>query len=117
MQSQFRYHDAGAPMTVSRQAFRRIEAIDECPDFSWRDEADRERLEALRDGSWHLMGVQASATVLVPHGQHMIAQTITSPGHWGVESDSGDDYLDGVFAAECDTLAGMLRKLGVTVTA
>jgi len=117
MNTQFRCLDTGTPLTVSRSAFRRIERIDEYPDTSWLDDAaDRERLDAFREGSWHLLGIQAAANVLIPLGCHFVTQTVTSPGLWGIESDSGAAYLDEVYADECESLAAMLRAIGVTVT-
>ena len=116
MTNQFRCLDTGTPLTVSRSAFRRVTLIDEHPDVSWlEDEAGRERLTAFRQGYWHMIGIQASAAFLIPLGGHFVAQTVTSPGFWGIESDADGDYLDEVFAEECANLASMLAALGVTV--
>ena len=61
MTTQFRCLDAGTPLTVARHKFRRVERIDEYPDTSWLDdESGRERLVAFREGTWHLLGIQAS---------------------------------------------------------
>ena len=117
MTTQFRCLDTGTPLTVARHKFRRVERIDESPDTSWLDDASgRERLVAFREGTWHLIGIQASATVLIPLGGHFVTQTVTSPGLFGIESDSDEDYLDQVFADECASLAAMLSAIGVTVT-
>ena len=67
MTTPFRCLDTGTPLTVARHKFRRVERIDEYPDTSWLDDdAGRERLVAFREGTWHLFGIQASATVLHP---------------------------------------------------
>ena len=117
MTTQFRRLDSGPPLTVSRRAFERIERIDEYPDISWlEDESGRERLAAFSEGAWHLVGIQAAATVLIPLGDHFVAQTVTSPGLFGIESDSGEDYFEAVFAEECASLAAMLAAIGVSVT-
>jgi hypothetical protein len=117
MTTQFRCLDTGKPLTVARRNFRRIERIDEYPDVSWlRDAADRERLDAFREGSWHLIGIQAAANVLIPLGCHLVTQTVTSPGLWGIESDSDEAWLDEVYAEECASLIAMLSAIGVTVT-
>jgi hypothetical protein len=117
MTSQFRCLDTGTPLTASRRNFRRIERTDEYPDTSWLDDdAGRERLDAFREGTWHLIGIQASANVLIPLGSHFVTQTVTSPGLFGIESDSDEAYLDEVFAEECASLAAMLSAIGVTVT-
>jgi len=118
MTSQFRCLDTGHPMTVSRQNFERITVVDEFPDLSWLDDvADRQRLEAYDHGFWNMIGVRAKATFLIPLNGHYVIQTITTPGLWGIESDSDEDYLDDVYAAECAQLSSMLATLGVRVTA
>ena len=117
MTTQFRYLDTGTPLTVARRNFRRVERIDEYPDASWLDDdSGRERLDAFREGSWHMIGIQASANVLIPLGGHFVTQTVTSPGLFGIESDSDEAYLDEVFADECASLAAMLSAIGVSVT-
>ena len=117
MTMQFRCLDTGAPLTVARHKFRRVERIDEYPDVSWLDDdAGRERLDAFREGTWHLIGIQASANFLIPLGGQFVTQTVTSPGLWGIESDPDEAYLDQVFAEECASLAAMLGAIGVTVT-
>jgi hypothetical protein len=116
MTTQFRCLDTGKPLTVARRNFRRVERIDEYPDVSWlRDAADRERLDAFHEGIWHLIGIQASANVLIPLGGHLVTQTVTSPGLFGIESDSDEEYLEEVYAEECASLIAMLGAIGVTV--
>jgi hypothetical protein len=118
MTTQFRCLDTGAPLTVARRDFRRLEHIDEYPDLSWlEDAAGRERLDAFREGCWHMIGIQAGASFLIPLGGHLVSQSVTSPGLWGIESDSDEAYLDAVYAEECANLAAMLAAIGVTVTA
>jgi hypothetical protein len=75
-------------------------------------EQDYKRMEAYNAGEWHMCGVRASVVLSIPHGDSFITQKITSPGLWGIESDSGEDYFNEVFAEESDTLADMLRELG-----
>jgi len=116
MTTQFRCLDTGKPLTVARCNFRRVERIDEYPDVSWLcDAADRERLDAFHEGIWHLIGIQAAANVLIPLGGHLVTQTVTSPGLFGIESDSDEEYLDEVYAEECASLIAMLGAIGVTV--
>jgi hypothetical protein len=52
----------------------------------------------------------------IPYGKGHILQKIESPGLWGIESDSGDDYLKSVFQEESEILADMLKELEVKVT-
>jgi hypothetical protein len=114
MNTKFRCVDNGKPMTVRRESFRRLVSIDEFPDTSWLD--DEPRLEAFQDGTWHMIGIQAAATFLIPLGGHFVVQTVESPGLWGIESDSDEAYLDEVYAEECGNLAEMLKTLGVAVS-
>ena len=44
-----------------------------------------------------------------------IRHRIESPGLWGIESDSGEDYFDSVFQEEKGILTDMLVQLGVTI--
>lgn len=73
-------------------------------------EQDRERLEAYQRGEWWCVGIDACAVVVVNH----VRQTITSGGLWGIESDSGEDYLREVAEEELSSLADILRELGFT---
>jgi hypothetical protein len=76
MTTQFRCLDTGTPLTVARHKFRRVERIDEYPDTSWlHDASGRERLDAFGEGTWHLMGIQASAIVLIPLGAYRGARS------------------------------------------
>ena len=78
--------------------------------------ADYARAEAYNRGDWYMTGVRAAVTLAIPIGDGVtIAQTITSPGLWGVESDAGDDHVAAVYAEECATLATMLAAMGITV--
>ncbi len=78
--------------------------------------ADYARAESYNRGDWYMTGVRASVTLRIPIGSGTtVAQTITSPGLWGVKSDAGDDHLAAVYADECETLATMLAAMGVTV--
>ena len=72
-------------------------------------EQDYQRLEALQRGDWHFIGVIAKAEIVSGGG---ICQTIRSGGLWGVESDSGKEYLAEVAKEELDTLRAELAGLG-----
>jgi hypothetical protein len=67
----------------------------------------------LNRGDWSYVGVRAA--VDIPLSETQTAIRIESPGLWGIESDSGEDYFDSVFQEECDSLVGMLEELGVKV--
>lgn len=102
-------------MTVNRKDFRReIVSDDYIPDISDLDDHEREQ---YANGEFGFVGVFAHITLMLPHGSDgdSIVHAIQSPGVWGIDSRSDEDYLNEVFADECDTLASMLRALGVEV--
>ena len=88
--------------------------VDSDPDTSYLDEPNfLERLESYRSGSWTFVGVTAVA--LIRTGD--VTQRVTSGGLWGIESDSGSDYLESVGAGELDSLVEILRGLGFSAHA
>ena len=81
------------------------------PDYRAQDQA---RLDAWRDGQWHFIGVRARATIKIPHGINArcwITSELLSPGLWGIESDSGDEYFLRVYQEEREILIDMLTSL------
>lgn len=102
---------------VSRKAFRREVIVDDDADTSYLEQdAFTDRLAALHNGDFGYCGVRATVELAIPLGKdHGVLQAISSPGIWGIEDDSGDEYLNEVYAEECDTLATMLKALGVKV--
>jgi hypothetical protein len=81
------------------------------PDYRAQDQA---RLDAWRAGEWHFLGVRARATIKVPHGinlQCWITSELLSPGLWGIESDSGNEYFLQVYQEEREILIAMLASL------
>jgi hypothetical protein len=76
------------------------------PDYRDQDEARREQYER---GDFTLVGVRAEAEVVIEG----VTQTLKSGGLWGVESDSGDEYIDGVAAEEYADLRKILTSIGV----
>lgn len=94
------------------------EVPDECPDWSYLEQDEwEERLKEFRAGDFYFIGIRASVEVQIPskHGGYWITQRISSPGLWGIESDSGKEYLDEVFQEESAVLAEMLEALGIEV--
>jgi len=82
---------------------------------------DYERMERLQHGDWCYIGIRAEATITLNatwensvvskaswHKPIAPEQTITSGGLWGVESDSGKDYLAEI---ESDELADLRKQL------
>ena len=81
------------------------------PDYRADDEA---RLKAWRYGEWHFVGIRAWATIKIPHGSNpdcRITSQLLSPGLWGIESDSGDEYFEEVYRDERTLLIDMLQSL------
>ena len=81
------------------------------PDYREEDEA---RLKAWRNEEWHFVGIRARATPKIPYGinpQCWITSELLSPGLWGIESDSGDDYFQQVYQDERAVLIDMLAHL------
>ena len=76
-------------------------------------EQDYKRAEAYNLGEWWMIGIRASVTIQIPsrQGGWWTMHKISSPGLWGVESDSGEDYFAEVFEQECDVLAEMIEML------
>jgi hypothetical protein len=103
-------------ITVSKRDFKRQLVPDVCPDASYLEqEGFEDRLAQYRQGAFDLIGVRASVELPIPYGKDRILTRIESPGLWGIESDSGEDYFDSVFQEESDILADMLAELGVKV--
>lgn len=79
----------------------------------WLDGEDAEqayeRMEALNHGDWQYIGLRAVAIVDV--GETL--QTIETAGLWGIESDSGSDYLVEVASDELHQLRDILADMGI----
>lgn len=67
-----------------------------------------ERMESLNRGNWQYIGIQAEAQIEI----NGTLEYITSGGLWGIESDSGRDYIDEVGKEQMAELKGLLRELG-----
>ena len=70
---------------------------------------DAARLKAYRAGDWHFIGIRAKALIRVDRYSgktlnYTVFHEMTSPGLWGIESDSGADYLEEVYKEECAML-------------
>jgi hypothetical protein len=77
-------------------------------------EQDYQRMEALRVGDWCYIGVHARAELSYDIGQgSRRIQRMESGGLWGIESDSGDDYLMEVEQEELADLRRHLETFGV----
>ena len=78
------------------------------PDYRAQDEA---RLAAWRRDEWHFLGIRARALIKIPYGANpecWVTAELMSPGLWGIESDSGEDYFRQVYQEEREILIAML---------
>jgi len=103
-----------------------IRIIDSCQysqddaDEDWRKvlkwiKEDEARIDAYgRD--WYMIGIRAVATLHFPQQftESKIIQRISSPGLFGIESDS-DDYFEDVEEEQIATLLDMLEVMHVSV--
>lgn len=88
-----------------------LDTLYQDPDYRDQDNA---RLAAWHQDEWHFVGICARATIKIPYGvnpQCWITAELQSPGLWGIESDSGDDYFRQVYQEERDVLIDMLNSL------
>lgn len=70
---------------VERQKYKDLDAL---------------RLAAYNRGEWHMIGIRARAVVQVQRPGYTTLYEMESPGLWGIEDDSGEDYLSQVFEDE-----------------
>ena len=78
----------------------KVERLDD-PEYLERDYA---RMESYNLGFWHMIGIRAEAKIEI----NGVIQTITSAGLWGIESDSDEEYLEGI---ECEQLSELREIL------
>jgi hypothetical protein len=72
---------------------------------------DYERMESLYRGDWCFIGIMAEAQYSIGDNYAPI-QELTSGGLWGIESNSGTDYLDEVEAEQLHELKAQLAAIG-----
>jgi hypothetical protein len=103
-------------ITITKSEFDRELLPDDCPDASYLEqEGFEDRLAEYQRGEFGFIGIRVAVELPIPFGKGHILQKIESPGLWGIESDSGNDYLESVFQEESEILADMLAELGVQV--
>ncbi len=112
---QFRCIDIARWPQAVRFEFEREESHDDnATPLDWMDETeDVERIAAWRNDEFTMIGIRAKVTVYVPIGGGSFSVfEMTSPGLWGIESDSGEDYLTEVFEDERAGLLDAMRQMG-----
>lgn len=77
-------------------------------------EHDKERLDAFYRDDWNMIGIKAVATIHLPVNEKTVkAETISSGGLWGIESDSDKSYLQEIGREQIEEVKGYLRTLCV----
>ena len=95
---------------VTLETVRVVVEHDSDPDTSYLEQEDfEERLAAFQAGEFTFLGVHAEADVTIDG----VVQTLTSGGLWGIESDSGDEYIEEVAVQEYEELRKILKTIGV----
>lgn len=76
---------------------------------------DATRLAAYRRGDWSFIGIRAKATIRIDydqgHGRYSSFHELTSPGLYGIESDSDESYLAQRYQEECDALKSDIQAM------
>jgi hypothetical protein len=85
-------------------------------EFTKHYERAKARMRAWENDEWNWIGVRARATIHVPiGGGSFTTYHLLSPGLWGVESDSGEEYLNEIFEDEKASLMAHLRSISEAV--
>lgn len=77
-------------------------------------EQNYQRMEDYNRCEWCCYGVIVRAVIDVHESNHRRTMAIDSPGLWGVESDSGEDYFREVARDELSVIRAELTDLGIT---
>jgi hypothetical protein len=105
-------------MSATVQKLTIVVTPDDDVDASWLEQDGYDdRLFAYRAGEFGFCGVRVEAVIHIIHppARYGILQTITSPGIWGIEDDSGEEYIREVAQDEYVTLRDMLTELNVSL--
>ena len=71
------------------------------------------RIEAYNRDEWFMVGLQATARIHFTTNGVSHYQDFTTPGLWGIESESGEDYFRDIGGEELFTLRQDLMALGL----
>lgn len=84
--------------------------------FEEQQAAAQARYDGFYAADWHYVSVIAHAEIYVPIGGNSFRiLELDSAGLWGVESDSGEDYLQSIFEEEKADLRSQLVTLGLSL--
>jgi hypothetical protein len=98
-------------LTTYDQDAHPLDYLFQDPDY--RDQ-DKARLKAWRNNDWYFLKIRAKAAIKISHGTNLecwITSELLSPGLWGIESDSDNEYLQQVYREERQILIAMLASL------
>lgn len=99
---------------LSRLGYSRSQAEDMAREYCRQD---YQRMEALNEGQWAYMGITAEARVSYSSGNgSRRLEWLTSSGLWGIESDSGDEYMSGIAKCELSQLQHHLIAFNVDIS-
>ena len=76
-------------------------------------EASYKRMEEYNNSLWYMIGIKAVAEVYYRVGNTGRLEWLSSGGLWGIESDSGEEYLKGIEDEELVDLKAHLEMFGV----
>ena len=80
------------------------------PDISYLEQDEFEdRLAAHKSGEFHFVGIHVEAEVLIAS----TVQVLTSPGIWGVESDTDEAGFEQIAGDEWLALRDVLKDVGI----
>lgn len=78
-------------------------------DFAEQMRIAEERMAAFDRGQWGFIGIRARAHCLIARNGVGTVFSLESAGLWGIEGDSGDEYLNSVFEDEKADLLDMIE--------
>ncbi len=93
---------------------RKIEADDTSP-LDWMDRDNPDDAKRIKDYDrdlWSFVGIVARASILVVRNGRGTYYHLDSAGLYGIESDSGEEYLNEVYQDQKDELLADLALFG-----
>jgi len=86
-------------------------------DYKLYGKQDFERAEAYNRGDWNYIGITAEATISYSTGNGSFRlEWLSSGGLWGIESDSGDEYLNELKDEQLADLKQHLERFNVDLS-
>jgi len=80
--------------------------------LEWMQE-NKERLNNY-GRTWSCIGIKAIAKINVSMNKNTsILQEIESGGLWGIENDSGEEYIEGIKKGQLEELKTILENMGI----